>query len=232
MIELFFLLAGEKPFECEVEGCDRRFANSSDRKKHMHVHTTDKPYFCKVEGCDKTYTHPSSLRKHLKIHGKEAVSLAYDSDESRTPSPPQASPKLDQSAEHKPEFSDFKPAFSHHKSELKDSEYTSPMKSEYKPSTWSNPGIYPSSQQASTSYPNRIPVYQPPVSDTLAYQPTASPTYQPSTSPVYEPPAATNSYLPPTYHPYNTQHSGYFTSAPLHSLSHHIEHILPHVQSY
>lgn len=56
---------GEKPFQCEFEGCDRRFANSSDRKKHMHVHTSDKPYLCKM--CDKSYTHPSSLRKHMKV---------------------------------------------------------------------------------------------------------------------------------------------------------------------
>jgi len=58
-------LLGEKPFKCEFEGCDRRFANSSDRKKHMHVHTSDKPYLCKM--CDKSYTHPSSLRKHMKV---------------------------------------------------------------------------------------------------------------------------------------------------------------------
>jgi uncharacterized Zn-finger protein len=42
------LFLGEKPFKCEFEGCDRRFANSSDRKKHSHVHTSDKPYNCKV----------------------------------------------------------------------------------------------------------------------------------------------------------------------------------------
>src|SRR6218665_61658 len=60
---------GEKPFRCEYPGCDRRFANSSDRKKHSHVHTSDKPYNCKYYGCDKSYTHPSSLRKHMKIHG-------------------------------------------------------------------------------------------------------------------------------------------------------------------
>jgi len=41
------LLSGEKPFKCEHEGCDRRFANSSDRKKHSHVHTSDKPYNCR-----------------------------------------------------------------------------------------------------------------------------------------------------------------------------------------
>ena len=103
---------GEKPFECEVEGCDRRFANSSDRKKHMHVHTTDKPYYCRVRGCDKSYTHPSSLRKHLKIHGKDAVSMAeYDSDDSGAvspasdQSPPLSSPTSDDSVpEYKPQL--------------------------------------------------------------------------------------------------------------------------------
>ena len=74
-------ISGEKPFECEVPGCDRRFANSSDRKKHMHVHTTDKPYYCNIRGCDKSYTHPSSLRKHMKVHGKDAV-CQFDSSES------------------------------------------------------------------------------------------------------------------------------------------------------
>lgn len=66
--------AGEKPFQCEFEGCDRRFANSSDRKKHMHVHTSDKPYLCKM--CDKSYTHPSSLRKHMKVNS-EAEAFVY-----------------------------------------------------------------------------------------------------------------------------------------------------------
>ncbi|KAG7304492.1 hypothetical protein JYU34_011438, partial [Plutella xylostella] len=71
----------EKPFKCEYAGCDRRFANSSDRKKHSHVHTSDKPYNCRVAGCDKSYTHPSSLRKHMKVHGAAGdASPRYDSD--------------------------------------------------------------------------------------------------------------------------------------------------------
>ncbi len=48
MLPLICIFSGEKPFRCEFEGCDRRFANSSDRKKHSHVHTSDKPYNCKV----------------------------------------------------------------------------------------------------------------------------------------------------------------------------------------
>lgn len=63
----FDMIAGEKPFKCEFPSCDRRFANSSDRKKHSHVHTSDKPYNCRIAGCDKSYTHPSSLRKHMKV---------------------------------------------------------------------------------------------------------------------------------------------------------------------
>lgn len=77
---LDLLFTGEKPFKCEYAGCDRRFANSSDRKKHSHVHTSDKPYNCRVHGCDKSYTHPSSLRKHMKVHGAAGESPRYDSD--------------------------------------------------------------------------------------------------------------------------------------------------------
>ncbi|KAJ8914378.1 hypothetical protein NQ315_017468 [Exocentrus adspersus] len=78
---LYKIFYSEKPFKCEYEGCDRRFANSSDRKKHSHVHTSDKPYNCRVSGCDKSYTHPSSLRKHMKVHGCSGRSPPhYDSD--------------------------------------------------------------------------------------------------------------------------------------------------------
>lgn len=40
------IISGEKPFKCEK--CEKTFANSSDRKKHQHVHSTDKPYSCRV----------------------------------------------------------------------------------------------------------------------------------------------------------------------------------------
>ncbi|CAB1325375.1 unnamed protein product [Coregonus sp. 'balchen'] len=74
-------LVCEKPFKCEFEGCNRRFANSSDRKKHSHVHSSDKPYMCKVRGCEKCYTHPSSLRKHMKLHCKVYSAKSSDGRE-------------------------------------------------------------------------------------------------------------------------------------------------------
>jgi len=67
---------GEKPFRCEYIGCDRRFANSSDRKKHSHVHTADKPYNCRYAGCDKSYTHPSSLRYAASVRPIRASCFA------------------------------------------------------------------------------------------------------------------------------------------------------------
>jgi len=70
------MCAGEKPFVCQFSGCERRFANSSDRKKHSHVHTTDKPFYCRIDGCDKSYTHPSSLRKHIKMHRADSASYS------------------------------------------------------------------------------------------------------------------------------------------------------------
>ncbi|VDD81266.1 unnamed protein product [Mesocestoides corti] len=67
---------GEKPFPCEFAGCNRRFANSSDRKKHMHAHWNEKPYTCRVRGCTKTYSHPSSLRKHMRLHPAAELATA------------------------------------------------------------------------------------------------------------------------------------------------------------
>ena len=62
---------GEKPFACQFAGCTRRFANSSDRKKHSYVHSPQKPYLCSKIDCKKRYSDPSSLRKHRKQHKAE-----------------------------------------------------------------------------------------------------------------------------------------------------------------
>lgn len=59
-------ILGEKPFPCEYPSCDRRFANSSDRKKHMHVHSTEKPYNCRTKNCVKTFNQSNPLRKNIK----------------------------------------------------------------------------------------------------------------------------------------------------------------------
>ncbi|XP_073782043.1 uncharacterized protein [Danio rerio] len=62
---------GEKPFRCPFEACERRFANSSDKQKHIRVHAPGKQYMCMC--CNKTYSHASSLRKHTKAHVIEST---------------------------------------------------------------------------------------------------------------------------------------------------------------
>ena len=57
---------GEKPYVCGYEGCTKRFNNSSDRAKHAKTHISTKPYKCKFPGCEKHYTDPSSMRKHYR----------------------------------------------------------------------------------------------------------------------------------------------------------------------
>ena len=196
--------AGEKPFECEVPGCDRRFANSSDRKKHMHVHTTDKPYYCRVRGCDKSYTHPSSLRKHLKIHGAEALALAdYDSDDSGAVSPGSnqtpplaADPEPNQTTEYKPQVAAA--------------------------DSWLAPG-YPTAATAQSSSGSRS--YSP------SYPaPAPAPSSSSYSSSYHTPPSYDSAHLPlpPSHAPSSLGHH-----TPLHSLSHHIESLLPQsVHSY
>lgn len=63
-----FFFSGEKPYVCPYDGCEKVFANSSDRFKHVRTHKEKKPFRCNVIGCDKSYTDPSSLRKHKKRH--------------------------------------------------------------------------------------------------------------------------------------------------------------------
>ena len=169
---------GEKPFECEIHGCDRRFANSSDRKKHMHVHTTEKPFTCGVRGCDKTYTHPSSLRKHLKIHGKDALAM-YDSDSEEVSTSPHSARSPLSPVPQGPHSSD------------------SSTGGDYKPNVMDSPW-----------YPQH-----------------------------YTPPASHASTYTPHYHPGHASSMGVgeqsHQQTPLHSLSHHIESLLPHrVHSY
>ena len=62
-------IPGEKPFPCTFEGCDKKFPNSSDRKKHLLTHYKGKVlYVCQVPDCHKAYLHNSSLKKHTKAN--------------------------------------------------------------------------------------------------------------------------------------------------------------------
>ncbi|EGT50812.1 hypothetical protein CAEBREN_19165 [Caenorhabditis brenneri] len=56
---------GEKPFLCKVEGCLKRFSESTVRIKHMRTHL-ERTQFFECKQCDKKYGHLDALRKHIK----------------------------------------------------------------------------------------------------------------------------------------------------------------------
>ena len=247
---IIFFISGEKPFECEVEGCDRRFANSSDRKKHMHVHTTDKPYLCKVRGCEKTYTHPSSLRKHLKVHTKSELSSSFEeSDGSVSPSPSvtassspnkvnlslsspiaTAETKLFQQPSKTPEKSNqiLGPDFG-----LSQDSYTpltsTQLTKDFSSNQYNNNNNKLNEELTQKSYNQSPKSYNnlPYKTEDNFWYGANSQSY--SNSSQYNPP--TSSFGINSSHGINIGSSSVQPS-PLHSLSHHIEYLLPQVQSY
>ena len=59
---------GERPFECNVEGCDKRFSRPDSLNTHIKTHSSVRPYACVFENCGKAYFHARSLKKHAKSH--------------------------------------------------------------------------------------------------------------------------------------------------------------------
>ena len=73
-----FCVAGEKPYSCKFEGCDRAFAQLSNLQHHMRNHEdqvkkeASRVHKCLV--CHRSYTNESSLKAHtLKV----SVGIVY-----------------------------------------------------------------------------------------------------------------------------------------------------------
>ncbi|KAI7903962.1 uncharacterized protein BX663DRAFT_350965 [Cokeromyces recurvatus] len=65
---------GEKPFECHVEDCDKKFSRLDSLNTHIKTHSNTRPYTCPIENCNKAYFHSRSLRKHAKSHPSSSSS--------------------------------------------------------------------------------------------------------------------------------------------------------------
>ncbi|KAI8352545.1 hypothetical protein B0O80DRAFT_369788, partial [Mortierella sp. GBAus27b] len=59
---------GERPFKCNVPGCDKKFSRPDSLTTHTKTHSNIRPYICSVEGCPKAYYHARSLKKHELAH--------------------------------------------------------------------------------------------------------------------------------------------------------------------
>ena len=71
---MLYLITGERPYACEVPGCNKSFTEYSSLYKHNVVHTQQKPYICNI--CHKTYRQTSTLAMHKRtVHGTSEEGL-------------------------------------------------------------------------------------------------------------------------------------------------------------
>ena len=59
----------KKPHKCSK--CPKYFARKTHRRTHERTHTGERPYRCEVTGCDWKFGHPSDLIRHSRTHTGE-----------------------------------------------------------------------------------------------------------------------------------------------------------------
>ncbi|KAJ1677352.1 hypothetical protein EV182_006354 [Spiromyces aspiralis] len=65
-----------KRYLCPV--CSKLFARPSTLDTHMHSHTGEKPYECDYEGCGKRFSVMSNLRRHQRIHERQRAKYSTE----------------------------------------------------------------------------------------------------------------------------------------------------------
>lgn len=59
----------QRPFLCDVVGCNRRFSRSDELTRHVRMHTGQKPFQCLT--CLRTFSRSDHLTTHLRTHTGE-----------------------------------------------------------------------------------------------------------------------------------------------------------------
>lgn len=52
---------GERPFECSIKDCKKKFLSKEQLKRHTTIHSGLRPYECSFEGCVKAFNRRSTL---------------------------------------------------------------------------------------------------------------------------------------------------------------------------
>ena len=51
-----------KRYECQIEGCNKKFSQKTHRDTHVRSHTGDRPYVCPIPGCGGRFTQAGNLK--------------------------------------------------------------------------------------------------------------------------------------------------------------------------
>lgn len=74
MLTFLFHQTGEKPYRCDIDGCDRAYAQSNDLLKHKKTHIGELVYKCTM--CTDAFRLQSELRDHYQVHYKSDIAAS------------------------------------------------------------------------------------------------------------------------------------------------------------
>lgn len=57
---------GERPYVCDILGCDKTFTRNEELTRHLKIHSGDRPYICKI--CKRSFGRKDHLTKHEVTH--------------------------------------------------------------------------------------------------------------------------------------------------------------------
>ncbi|KAI8880982.1 hypothetical protein K501DRAFT_154253, partial [Backusella circina FSU 941] len=70
-----------KKYQCER--CPKWFSRPSALQSHTYTHTGEKPYQCDISGCGRRFAVISNLRRHLRVHTHSHTRRRLSSQERR-----------------------------------------------------------------------------------------------------------------------------------------------------
>ncbi|KAI8885585.1 hypothetical protein K501DRAFT_215557 [Backusella circina FSU 941] len=70
-----------KKYQCDY--CSKDFTRPSALQTHVYTHTGEKPHECDISGCGRRFAVISNLRRHLRVHRPSHVRRRLSSQERR-----------------------------------------------------------------------------------------------------------------------------------------------------